>query len=254
MCVEYVEEPLNLICPVYGSANRVFAAAWAEQRVRSEWIVVLDSDTIFLNELILTENADVRVRPVDSKGSATQGPGDPFEDYWSRLAELRGISLDCLPFVRTTDLIHNVRASYNAGLIAARTEKGVMSVWADLFARSVAAGLKPWRGSNLNVHASTGNVGLEASEYWGSNQAALALAIWSTTQRVALHTDNCNIPLHLLLRRPDLQASLTTSPLVHLHYHWLFTETYYRSALPVIRNLGADSERLDWLTAQLPIA
>ena len=44
---EYAEEPLNRICPEYGSANRVFAAAWAEQHARSEWIVALDSDTVF---------------------------------------------------------------------------------------------------------------------------------------------------------------------------------------------------------------
>ena len=30
MAVDYVEEPLNRVCPQYGSANRVFAAAWAE--------------------------------------------------------------------------------------------------------------------------------------------------------------------------------------------------------------------------------
>ena len=36
MDVEYAEEPLNHVCPVYGSANRVFTAAWAESRVRSE--------------------------------------------------------------------------------------------------------------------------------------------------------------------------------------------------------------------------
>jgi hypothetical protein len=51
MGVEYAEEPLNRACPEYGSANRVFAAAWAERRARSEWVVVLDSDTVFLHEL-----------------------------------------------------------------------------------------------------------------------------------------------------------------------------------------------------------
>ena len=102
MDVEYVEEPLNLVCPEYGSANRVFAAAWAERRARSEWIVVLDSDTVFLGSWSCPRDADVAVRPVDSKGSATEGPGDPFEEYWSRLAAIQGVSLDCLPFVRTT--------------------------------------------------------------------------------------------------------------------------------------------------------
>lgn len=86
MGVEYAEEPLNRICPQYGSANRVFTAAWAEGRARSEWIVVLDSDTVFLEELELPAEADAAVRPVDTKGSATEdratlststGPGWP---------------------------------------------------------------------------------------------------------------------------------------------------------------------------------
>src|SRR5213594_4078664 len=51
--VEYAEETLNRVCAAYGSANRVFAAAWAERRARSEWIVVLDSDTVFLEALEL---------------------------------------------------------------------------------------------------------------------------------------------------------------------------------------------------------
>jgi hypothetical protein len=253
MSVEYVEAPLNVVCPEYGSANRVFAAGWAEPRVDSEWIVVLDSDTVFLRELQLPTAADVAVRPVDSKGSATDGPGDPFDDYWTRLAALRAVPVDCLPFVETTDRCHRVRASYNGGLVVVRRKSGILGAWADLFARSVAAGLKPLHGSGENVHASTGYVGVEASEYWGSNQAAAALAIWSTTRRVRHYPDSYNVPLHLLLDRPHLAARPRTLPLVHVHYHWLFTAPYYQRALTLLRNLGAEPDRLDWLTARLPL-
>lgn len=251
--VEYVEEPLNLVCREYASANRVFAAAWAEGRARTEWVVVLDSDTVFLSELELPAESDVAVRPVDTKGSTTEGPGDPFEPYWTRLAELQGISLDRLPFIRTTVSNHRVRASYNGGLIAVRTERGILRAWADLFSRSVAAGLKPWLGSDLNIRASTGLVGKEASEYWGSNQAAAALAIWSRTSRVALYPDTCNVPLNLLMERPDLMTRPLASPLVHVHYHWLFTPPYYQSALTTLQGLGAGREHLDWLLARLPL-
>jgi hypothetical protein len=253
MDVEYVEEPLNRLCPEYGSANRVFAAAWAERRARSEWIAVLDSDTIFLRELELPSEADAAARPVDTKGSATEGPCDPFEEYWTRLAEMLGVALDCLPFVRTTVCDHRVRASYNGGLIVVRRETRILSTWADLFARSIAAGLKPWRGSNLNVRASTGYVGRAASEYWGSNQAAASLAIWSTTRRVFHYPDSYNVPLHLLMERPELTARPRLPPLVHVHYHWLFTDDYYAPALAALRRLGAADDRLEWLTARLPI-
>ena len=253
MNVEYVEAPLNTVCPEYGSANRVFAAAWVEARVRSEWIVVLDSDTVFVGEPELPATADVAVRPVDSKGSASTGPDDPFDDYWMQLAAIQGVPLDCLPFVWTTDRSHQVRASYNGGLVVVRREKGILTAWAELFARSIAAGLKPWRGSSLNVFASTGFVGVAASQYWGSNQAAAALAIWSITQNVLHYPDSYNVPLHLLLERADLAAAPRTLPLVHLHYHWLFTEDYHRRALALLRGLGARPEQVDWLAARLPL-
>ncbi len=251
MGVEYAEEPLNRACPEYGSANRVFAAAWAEARARSEWVVVLDSDTVFLNELELPADADVAVRPVDVKGSATEGPGDPFEDYWQRTAELLGVSLGCLPFIRTTVCDSRVRASYNGGLIAVRREAGVLSAWAELFAHSVAAGLKPWRGRDLNVRASTGLVGRKASEYWGSNQTAAALAIWSRTQRVVHFPDSCNLPLHLVAEHPELRAR--TTPLVHVHYHWLFTDPHHETALADLRDLGVAADRIEWLNRRLPL-
>jgi hypothetical protein len=253
MGVEYAEEPLNRACPQYGSANRVFTAAWAERRARSEWIVVLDSDTVFLGELELPAEADVAVRPVDTKGSATEGPGDPFDEYWTRLAEIQGVALDVLPFIRTTDRNHRVRASYNGGLVVVRRERGILGAWADLFSRSLVAGLKSWKGSNLNVHASTGFVGQEASEYWGSNQAAAALAIWSTTKRVFHYPDTYNVPLHLLMEHPELATGPRTSPLVHVHYHWLFTDPYHERAIAALRDLRAGRDRLDWLTARLPL-
>jgi hypothetical protein len=253
MAVEYAELPLNQVCPQYGSANRVFAAAWAEARTRAEWLVVLDSDTVFLGEPELPVDADVAVRPVDTKGSATAGRGDPFDVYWGRLADLQGIALDRLPFIETTDRSHRVRASYNGGLTVVRRHLGILGAWAELFARSVAAGLKPWQGSGLNIHASTGLVGLAASEYWGSNQAALALAIWSGTARVRHYPDSYNVPLHLLLSDPTLAAGRQLSPLIHVHYHWLFAAPDYARALTTLREIGAAPDHLEWLEARLPL-
>ena len=256
--VEYAEVALNDVCPEYGSANRVFAAAWAEPRAATEWIVVLDSDTVLLDPLPLPADADVALRPVDSKGSASAGAEDAFEPYWQALAALQGIGVDGLPFVATTDGLHRVRASYNGGLVAARRSAGLLVRWADLFARSVAAGLRPWRGRGENVHASTGYVGLAASEYWGSNQAALAVAAWSAGLRVHEYPDTCNVPLHLLAQRPDLVAARAgrvsrTAP-IHVHYHWMFTAPYYRAACDTLRGLAVPADRLAWLDARLPIA
>jgi hypothetical protein len=249
--VEYAEESLNRACLAYGSANRVFAAAWAEPRLGTEWIVVLDSDTVFMDELVLPAEADVAVRPVDTKGSATEGPGDPFEDYWSRLAGLQGVSLGRLPFVRTTVCDRRVRACYNGGLTVVRRELGILTAWGELFERSLAAGLRPWRGQKLNIHASTGLVGEEASEYWGSNQAAAAIAIWSRTSRVVHYLETYNVPLHLLAERPDL-SSRARHP-VHVHYHWLFAAPHHEAALQALEALDVAEDRRSWLAARLPL-
>jgi len=253
LAVEYVEVPLNRVCPSYGSANRVFAAAWVECRARSEWVVVLDSDTLFLGEPVLPEHADVGVRPIDQKSSATEGPDDPQEAYWTALAALHGVPIDTLPFVRTTDRQYRVRAAYNGGLIAVRRDLGILGSWAALFTRSVQAGLRPWKDRGLNVHASTGFVGPEASEYWGSNQAAAAFAIWSRTSRVDELSDAYNVPLPLLLDRPDLAAEPRTQPLIHVHYHWLFAAAHLDRTLPLMQCLGVPPSQLAWLRARLPI-
>jgi hypothetical protein len=251
--VWYVEEPLNLSCPIYGSANRVAAAGWVESRVASTWIVVLDSDTVFFGEPELPSDADAAVRPVDMKGTASAGPDDPLDGYWRRLAALHGVSLDLLPFVPTTDGCHSVRASYNGGLVVVRRELGILQSWSALFERSIADGLKPWRGSGINVYASTGYVGEAASEYWGSNQAALALVLWARTPRVRHYPEAYNVPLHLLLARPDLMDRPQQGPPIHVHYHSLFTEAHAGSAIAALRRIGTAPEALEWLEERLPL-
>ena len=207
MNVEYVEEPLNQLCPQYGSANRVFTAAWAEERAGSEWIVVLDSDTLVLGEMELPVDADVAVRPVDTKGSATDRSRRSVRRLLAAAGGDTGRAAR-LPAVRPHHRPrHRVRASYNGGLVVVRREKASCGPGPSLFSRSVLAGLKPWQGSNLNVHASTGLVGLEASEYLGIEPGRGALAIWSTTRRVLHYPDTYNVPLPFLLRQPELAAS-----------------------------------------------
>lgn len=250
--VEYVDVPLNTLCPEYGSANRVFAAAWAEAHTHTDFTIVLDSDTVFLDELALPLEADVVVRPVDSKGSATSGPGDPFEDYWNTLAGFSGMSLDQLPYMHTTIGNERIRASYNGGLIVTRRRLGILAHWAALFARSVKAGLKPYLGRNVNVFASTGHVGQAASEYWGSNQAALAMTVWGLTERIVHYPDSYNIPLHLIASDGEIHPNWRALPPVHVHYHWMFGLRHHEIAMEILATLGVAPDRLEWLAQRIP--
>lgn len=251
--VDYFDAPLNTSCAEYGSANRVFAAADAEQRVDSDFLVVLDSDTVFLGELVLPASLDAVVRVVDVKGSATTGPGDRFEPYWESLAALAGTPLSSLPFVATTVSNERVRASYNGGLVVARRSLGLMRRWAVVFEQSVARRLRPWQGSGHDVHASTGSVGTAAAEWWGSNQAALALVLWSGTARVGEYSSAFNLPLHLVADDGAIAAHWRATPPVHVHYHWLFAQGRHADALALLRALGVPHDRLAWLSRRLPL-
>lgn len=70
--VRYVAAPLNRTGSPYGSINRIVTGAWAEAHSLKPYLVVLDTDTIFVAEPDF-KRVDVGVRPVDRKGSASSG-------------------------------------------------------------------------------------------------------------------------------------------------------------------------------------
>lgn len=252
--VRYLDLPLNTDCPEYGSANRVFAAAWAEAHCDTDFVVVLDSDTVFLGEPVMPVGTDIAVRPVDAKGSATSGPGDCFEGYWKGLADLCGASLDRLPFVQTTIGGERIRASYNGGLIIARRQSGLLGRWAELFRRSVRLGMKPYRDSSMDILASTGYVGNKAAKYWGSNQAALAVAIWANTDRVSHLGAAYNLPLHQLAGSGEIAECWLAEAPVHVHYHWMFTPEHRAEAMRVLARLGVAADCQAWLARRTPLS
>ncbi|HEX7327874.1 MAG TPA: SEC-C metal-binding domain-containing protein [Casimicrobiaceae bacterium] len=252
LAVDYVDEPLNTTCPAYGPANRVFAGAWAEARLDSEWIAVLDSDTLVLGEIELPAGGDAAVRVVDAKGSATRGPDDPFEPYWERMAGIAGIALDRLPRVRTTITGEPIRASYNGGFTAVRRSVGILARCAQLFAASLEAGWRPYAGAGVEIHASTGAVGRDGSEFWGSSQTALALAIWASTDRVLHHSDRYNVPLHLIAAGGEIDPRWLVGPPIHVHYHAMFGARSHEIALELLARLGIATEVLHWLRTRLP--
>jgi hypothetical protein len=137
----YVDLPLNQGCPDYGSANRIYAAAWAARNCTASTLIVLDSDTIFFGEPELLEaEFDVAARPVDLRHATSSGPGDPKESYLVSLCALAGTTIDVLPFIDTSLDRCRVRAAYNGGYLVVRRENGVLELAADIFTRSVVQG------------------------------------------------------------------------------------------------------------------
>ena len=252
--VEYFDVPLNTTCDDYAPANRVFAGGYAEAHSSADFLVVLDSDTVWLEEPALPLDADAAARVVDSKGSATRGPGDRFEPYWARMAQMCGTSLDRLPMVRSTIGNERIRASYNAGLTVVRRGKGILARCAALFAASLDAGMRPYRGTGMNIHASTGAVGEAGSEFWGSSQTALTLAIWASTDRVVHYPDHYNVPLHLVAADGDIDPRWLARPPVHLHYHYMFDARHHERAMEILAQMRLSQDRRAWLLERTPFA
>ena len=253
--VHYCDAILNTVCPQYGPANRVAAAAHVEETRRHEVLVVLDSDTLFLREpeeFILPRGTDVLLRPVDLKGVSTTGRGDACDAYWRDLGRCCGVDYDSVPWGESFVDRQRIKANYNGGLVVARGGFGVMRRWADFFFRSVEQGLRPRPGAAV-FRAGAGTVEPAAAELWGSNQAALSLAAWSNTRRVRQLPPTYNYPLHLHEQIPPKAARAVFRRLVHVHYHWLFAPDSLAGNPLLLPSGPLTPEQRDWLLSATPI-
>ena len=251
----YIDTILNTECPEYGSANRVAAAAHIEETQSHEILVILDSDTLFLrepSELFLAPDVDAAVRPVDVKGMSTSGPADPSDLYWQDLCRCCGVDYDRIPWTKSFIDRKRIKANYNGGLVVVRGGMGILRRWAHYFFESVRRGLRPY-SDRESFRAGAGWVQPAAANLWGSNQAALSLAIWSTTRRVRELSPTYNYPLTLHGQRRTMPARAVFPHLVHVHYHWMFAQDAL-AANPLFRRSGPlSASHRDWLRSATPI-
>jgi len=204
----------------------VAAGAYVERVFPHEVLVVLDTDTLILREpteFMLPPDVDVAVRPVDVKGMCTSGPTDPSDAYWRDLCRCCGADYDQIPWIQSFVDRCRVKASYNAGLAVVRGGLGILQRCAEFFFASLRANLEPSR-EERRFRTSGGWVEGAGGRLWGSSQAALSLAIWSTTRQVRELKPTYNYPLHM---HGDIDQELRRRvfpDLVHVHYHWLLDD------------------------------
>ena len=246
--VTYIDAVLNTECREYGSANRVAAAAYIEKMYPHEILVILDSDTLFLEEperILLPGDVDVAVRPVDVKGMCTDGPADPFDNYWRDLCRCCGVDYEEIPWTESFVDHHRIKASYNGGLVIVRGKLGILQQWADFFFASVRQRLIPWP-QDRRFRSGVSWIDSSASRLWGSNQAALSLAIWNNTRQVQELPPVYNYPLTLHNRIDTGTVEAIFPHLVHVHYHWLLAE--HPDHNPLFDSTGPlSSGQQDWL-------
>jgi hypothetical protein len=247
--VGYLELELQSLCPSYGPSYGIYVAAHVARRPGPPVLVLLDSDTLFLGEPDFSlRGVDIALRPVDVKGMCTAGRGDPFDRYWHDLCALCGVDYAELPHVVTTVDRQTVLANYNAGLVAVRRDSGIFEKTEEFFTRVLAANSRPFGGSGMRVTSGTGVVDLDGSEFWGSRQAALSIAITSMKSPVQTLPPTYNVPLHSF----DLLERATAAP-IHVHYHWLCSGDGY-SANPMLDGrMQLPDSIVNWLRQHLPL-
>ena len=109
------------------------------------------------------------------------------------------------------------------------------------------------RSTSGSFRTGVGWVGPEVGTLWGSNQAALSLAMWSATRRVRELPPAYNYPLHLHaeLDAPSVEQHFPN--LVHVHYHWLLNAEAL-AANPLFLSSGPLLEgQREWLRRATPL-
>lgn len=251
--VDYVSEPLNRTGSPYLPINRIVAGSWAESYLTRKYVVVLDSDMLFVRPPSFVR-AGAGVRPVDVKGATSKGPGDPLDTYWTAMCRIGGLSVDALPYRRATVDGAHVRASYNGGFCIVRRSLGILRETHRVFEESRLRDLCPLRGTGASVYASTGHVGSEASEWWGSSQAALSVAIHARARDVRLYDERYNVPVHLLVDGSPAEVRWPSDEVILVHYHWLCEPQRRAELRRRLSVLGVGEDVLRWLSASEPVA
>lgn len=229
-------EPLNKKHAQYPMANPIYVGMEAERKLDCEYLVLCDCDTVILGppeEFILPEGVNVGVQPVRVASRGSQGPEDPYDEFWQEMYRVCGLSPK--RFVKTmTDRV-KIRGYWNAGLVVARRSAGLMAQWMDYFSR---------------LH--------EAALSKGGSLAALdQLALAPTVDRYAdsevrelSFIYNYVLPQRALM----VDAAMRQVPLdelIHVHYHrWFNREGFLRDVRPAF---DPASPRMSWLEQHLPL-
>ena len=229
---ELVRVPLWEDVPAYPIANKAFAAAWAEERATEDVVVFVDSDSFFAREpasLSLSKGSDAAVRPVNAKNIGTSGPGDPHHAFWSSLHDRFGTRPP--PRVQTTATGELIDGYWNAGLVAARRERGLMRRWRGILRDLLSDGTVPPDGALNHL-----------------DQVALALAL--APAAVEVLDPRHNYPLAERHRLPPELAGLRLEEHVHVHYfRTLHLPGYLDTLDPPLTRCPVSA----WLREQLPL-
>ncbi|MBD3307298.1 hypothetical protein GF339_12730 [candidate division KSB3 bacterium] len=237
--VEYNADILNKDYAYYPIANKIVSCARAEATLSEDILVFVDSDTLFVNEpkeLLLPDDINAAVRPVNKKRKGSTGTGDRNEGYWQKLYAMCGVS--AAPFVFTTIGSQKIRAYWNAGLIVVRRSQGIFHAWQKDFQTLMAAKHYPSDSRGITIN--------------NMDQLALAATLAKIAERVCTLDYRYNYPLPLRTSLPQVSRTAQLEDLVHIHYFRYFNIPGFLESLQP--SLNQQSEIYQWLKQFLPFS
>ena len=231
--IMHSDEVLNAEFQRYPRANKIFACAKAEERLKEDILVFLDSDTVIVKEpdaFGLSENILAAVRPVDNKNEGSTGSDDSNDEYWKKMYLICGVKESS--FVETVVGRERIRSFWNSGLVVVRRSEGLFRLWQDNF-------LKIMRSN----HLPGGRIAFV-------EQLSLSPTLAKVSDKIKILDYRYNYPLpkRSLLIQPYCDAEI--DDLVHIHYHRWFNKPGFLEMLrpPLNRN----SEIYKWISSFLP--
>jgi len=133
LAVVVVAEPLPGPIFDHPQGNKPMVAAWAEQNISNEAVIVVDSDGLILDEPDLEMTTSIpQVTAAWAQGVASAGPADPVDAMWRKI-----LGKDDLPAaaMRTAVTKQLIRPYFNSGFVAARRAGGFFTRWRDEYLR-----------------------------------------------------------------------------------------------------------------------
>ncbi len=228
----FVDEPLEGLHEDHPTFNKVFVCAHAEREFAHETLVFADTDSVFLAEPTELIDGDwvAAMRPVDRRIAGSKGKGKNEPD-WQRMYETLGITAE--PYVETTVGGMRIRAYWNSGLVAARSEAGLFQAWEAALNRLYEADVVHQRMPQF------------------MDQLSWAAVTAESHDRVRILTDPYNYPLRQRGGLPDAVSNMDLDEIVHLHYRLFFHLADPLAA--VLPPFTEDTAQYRWLAERLPL-
>ena len=247
--VRHTDEILNGAYPDFPQANKVYAAAFAESAVAEEILVMLDADSVVLNEpdaFALPEAVAAAATPVWATGLGSRGPHDPAAHFWQSVRQTCSIDGQP-PRVRTRLTQEEIDFYCNSGLVVARRTARIYTRWRWCFERLAVA---------PRVHempACGPLVPGRVEPRFFLEQVALTAALVPVVTNVILLDNRYNCPLHNrdLLRRSFPEQRFDLDSICHFHYNQSLHNTGFLASL--IPPLDASTRQYQWLSERLPL-